>query len=213
MKEHPIIFSGPMVRAILEDRKTQTRRVILKPERYNHIRECVYCCPYGIERSRLWVRETWRLLLVNGVLGGRAEFATIQFKEKFGVLDYRKDWREHYRKLLDREAPLSANGVGDMYGPWHPSIYMPRWASRITLEITDVRVERVQEISEEDAIAEGIEQVEKRAFGYKDYEGNVGATFQPWQSFMTLWDSINLKRGYGWDTNPWVWMLSFKRKD
>jgi hypothetical protein len=92
---------------------------------------------------------------------------------------------------------------------WIPSIYMPRWASRITLINRRVWVERVQEIGEEDAIAEGIERVAPGSFGFRDYEGDVGATFEPWKSFCTLWDSINAAKGYGWDMNPWVWCVEF----
>jgi hypothetical protein len=101
---------------------------------------------------------------------------------------------------------------GSMDGRWEAASHMPRWASRLALEITAVRVERVQEISEADAIAEGIEHVDntKEVFGYRDYEGSTGCTFEPWKSFCTLWDSLNAKRGFGWDVNPWVWVREFK---
>lgn len=84
---------------------------------------------------------------------------------------------------------------------WKPSIHMPRWASRINLEITDIRVERLQEINEEDAKHEGVKRINAGDFG-----------METWSSaFRNLWDSINSKRGYGWDTNPWVWVIEFKR--
>ena len=195
MKEHGMIYQGWGVRAILDDRKTQTRRVILKPERYNHIRECVYCCPYGIERSRLWVREAWAVIWTEYEPDWEYQTAwdvphRIEYKADSGA-KYPGDW--------------PAEDGSDPYCPkWRPSIHMPRWASRITLEITDVRVERVQEISEEDAIAEGIMRWQSERLQREDKGART--------DFQALWDSINLKRGYGWETNPWVWVISFKRQ-
>ena len=170
MKEYPIIFSGPMVRAILDGRKTQTRRVI-KPQpkgefcRYGfHMPTqaiwtdlTVVSCPYGQPGDLLWVRETF------AAAGDQS-------------------WVE-YRADCDSKVIR-----------WRPSIHMPRSASRLTLRITDVRVQRVQEISEEDARAEGT-------------TGLAGAM----TGFPYLWESINAKRGYGWNTNPWVWAISFER--
>ena len=178
MKEHPIIFSTDMVRAILDGKKTMTRRVIKNPERYEHIRECDFCCPYGQVGDRLWVRET---LVITG--GRGSEYVA-----------YKADGYE-----LDK---------GIFPEKWRPSIFMPRWASRITLEITEVRVERVQEITEEDAIKEGICVVDNTEDGiysspnYPDIHRDI---------FMYLWDSLNTKRGYGWEVNPWVWVIEFKR--
>jgi hypothetical protein len=183
MKERPILFSGPMVQAILDGRKTQTRRVV-KPQpeyweqtggyhypldkkpyrgapvgRVRSIDE--YRCPYGQPGDRLWVRETWH------------QYAG-------GEVIYRADYGpESYQ--------AGAKG-------WRPSIFMPRWASRITLEITGVRVERVQDISADDARAEGVS----------------APDVLPRSKFATLWDSINAKRGYGWDMNPWCWCVEFK---
>lgn len=139
VRERPILFSGPMVRAILEGRKTQTRRVLKNPD--DGVSTTIedgsplYCddggfwhprpCPYGQPGDRLWVREAHQLSPDGPI--------------------YRATAREH--------GTYEPGGAG----PWRPSIHMPRWASRITLEITDVRVERVQEITEDDAIAEGVE--------------------------------------------------------
>lgn len=194
MKEHPILFSGgPMVRALLEGRKTQTRRVIKpQPEQCGFGRNCQvrpYCtgtewplayyerrgacwnsspalkCPYDQPGDRLWVRETWQ---------------DCSQESKRMPIAYRASWPD--------DPP--DNG-------WRPSIYMPRCASRITLEITDVRAQRLQDITVDDCIDEGIEDL-----------------FLPEltkQLFKKLWDSINAKRGYGWDKNPWVWAISFKR--
>lgn len=202
MKERPMLFSGPMVRAILDGRKTQTRRVIqaqpiaLPPlgpvdvmdimwskhggnPRVNlmipEIRDAV--CPYGKSGDRLWVRETWRL-------------------------DNDQD------KYIYR-----ANVVSYGY-KWRPSIFMRRSVSRITLEITDVRVERVQDISEEDAKAEGIAPAKSCPVGdRRPWSGDLGRTWwsDPRIAFLTLWDSINAKRGFGWDVNPFVWVIAFKR--
>jgi len=186
VKERPILFSGPMVRAILDGSKTQTRRVAkLTPsaavkEPGGHRRwhpadpEAVAACPYGIPGDHLWVRETWA-----------------PHPDDLGALYQATDpgWDDNDSGLL-----------------WKHSIHMPRWASRITLEITGVRVQRVQEISVADAMAEGppcccnIEREHHRDCSWTDKE-----------HFRQLWDSINAKRGYGWDVNPWVWALTFKR--
>ena len=174
MKERPILFSGPMVRAILDGRKTQTRRVV-KPQP-DWIRPRVsddgiahgYCgsgptdgikCPYGTVGDRLWVRESWAK---SGEVGDATEYRA------------------------DNPDPIGAK--------WRPSIHMPRWASRIDLEITGIRVERLQEISERDAMAEGCE-----------YLTNSVAR----SNFVKLWISINGQDS--WSANPWVWVIEFKR--
>lgn len=181
MKERPIIFSGEMVRAILEGRKTQTRRVV-KPQPWpvetvdteRHVivshpdKLRVPPCPYGQPGDRLWVRETW--------WHPRATEAHI----------------DNVAYRADGEMPCHLVETN-----WRPSIHMPRWASRILLEVTDVRVERVQDISEADVQAEGC----------------TGSPFGPMGDavlFPRVWDSINAKRGHDWDTNPWVWVVSFR---
>jgi hypothetical protein len=163
MNERPILFSGEMVRAILEGRKTQTRRVIKPQLRIN------YKCPYGQPGDRLWVRETWQCFKPN------TEEIINPNTVNIRALAYRatNEWR----------------------GKWRPSIHMPRWASRITLEITAVRVERLQDIGEVDAMREGDPTCEN--------------THIDW--FRALWDSINAKRGYSWESNPWVWVVEFQR--
>jgi hypothetical protein len=207
IKERPILFSGPMVRAILEGRKTQTRRVLdiekalhddANAERILEWREqnaewfglCEYdtlanCkCPYGQPGERLWVREAWARIVVGN------------------QIDYL------YR--ADTHAGLEKRD-GDQ--KWKPSIHMPRVACRLMLEITGVRVERLSEISFKDAIAEGIEVQKSETFGdtvYRNYTpGQMGMTKSAVYSYMTLWQSIN---GPGsWDANPWVWVVEFKR--
>lgn len=195
MKERPILFSAPMVRAILNGSKTQTRRVV-KPQpspssdtafvgadgiwRFSHptLRGPVsheaddVRCPYGQPGDRLWVRETWAPTVCTGVC-----------HHAFEDIDPKKS-------EIKFKADADSNTV---IGRWRPSIHMPRWASRILLEITDVRVERLLEISEADAQSEG-----------------PPKNFSSWRdNFCALWQQIN---GYGsWDANPWVWAIEFKR--
>ena len=221
MKERPIIFNAEMIRAILNNRKSQTRRVIKpqpnepsggsgwQPWRYfpcvgkwclwqpwrsndgndtgAHVRatetsDYPYLrCPYGVPGDRLWVRETW-CEIDNTEFGG----------------DKYVDYKATPEDGCD-EAPGGWHAVEpkDRLLRWCSPRYMPRWASRITLEITDVRVQRVQEISEADIIAEGCPS-----------EYLLGKNW-----FMSFWNSINAKRGYPWESNQWVWALTFKRVD
>jgi len=227
MKERPILFSGPMVRAILEGRKTQTRRV-LKPQPAWEavgkpsidfdskvwrvfINEGKYAgwtttpwwnCPYGQPGDRLWVRESFAL-----VDTGR------------NCVAYRAD-EQAFECMYDNSSewpPIGVASIGGHYcafeGPWKPSIYMPRWASRITLEVVSVRVERVQDISEEDAASEGCSGKDhittKGGFGPFACEVS-GLARTAKASFRNLWDSINAKRGYSWASNPWVWVIEFR---
>jgi len=140
----------------------------------------------------LWVRETWRAVeLDNG---------------NDGIL-YKAD--NHFKSIENSQAAadLWCDAYADRkYGnKWRPSIFMPRWASRIALAVTDVRVERLQEISEEDAIAEGL-QKEVISVGYQ----NDSVTLRARPKFVYLWDKINSDRGYSFESNPWVWVISFK---
>ena len=212
MKERPILFSGPMVRAILEGRKTQTRRVI-KPQpkselfRVGHYHEtCIdrhgneypSCdemfgissedgewstkCPYGVDGDRLWVRETWfdNQASDDGCTDQSPARCVYRADGEFGE-QFASDY---------------------LHAKWTPSIHMPRWASRIDLEITGVRVERLNEISDADAMAEGCE-------GLKHVPSVGGMLDPPRFEFQRLWESIN---GQGsWAANPWVWVVEFKR--
>ncbi len=242
-KERPIIFSGEMVCAILDGRKTQTRRVIkpqppcdcdVQPEEMSkrtpegwqaagHSGQwwCPCCtgdwqprCPYGVPSDRLWIREAF-------VTGWPTEGGEVMYCDEDGNdlpehVWYRADLR-HFRGdplrrgwRSDRGAVM--DGWTDEDGghqdniPWKPSIHMPRWASRILLEITNVRVERVQKISESDAYAEGITEADIQAVSRRNRK-KPGAIL----AFWDLWNSINAKRGFGWDGNPWVWVITFKR--
>lgn len=206
MKERPIIFSTESVRAILEGRKTQTRRVI-KPQpeqspnckidirwgfRYfnkEHLDEMNRFCPYGQVGEGLWVRETWAL-------------------RNDGKQVIHKAGYEDIVRALDLQEFAKEQGLPMPNIKWRSAFFMPRWASRITLEITEVRVERLQEISEEDVMAEGepympLPKEGLLSFGYtKPYKYTR-------EHFAYAWDPLNTKRGYGWETNPWVWVILF----
>jgi hypothetical protein len=189
MADRPILFSAPMVRALLDGRKTQTRRV-LKKQSY-------------AAGDRLWVREAWR------PLSGYSNW-------DIRVLYPANDAVEHF---LDGEGP-----DGDWAWPksadmgFVPSIHMPRWASRITLIVTNVRVQRLQEISEDDARAEGIAERQIRPgdtrlagqliFSPNGEDGPFG--YDHVDGFRQLWNGLNAKRGFGWDANPWVSAISFR---
>lgn len=181
MADRPIIFNSEMVRAILDDRKTQTRRVI-KPQPYRDDRGWLHwkgkvwvlpmqdmCAfnPYGLVGNRLWVREA--------------------FNDWDGV---------HIRK--PRYRATEENYINTN---WKPSIHMPKLYTRLWLEITGIRVERVQDISEEDCHKEGVN------FLHTDME--EGGAIKNY--FSSLWDSINAKRGYSWESNPWVWVIEFRK--
>lgn len=205
IKERPIIFNTEMIKAILDGRKIQTRRVVKPQPEYREnesvpgnfgtffhgwnldhnavtVDDIVKYCPYGQVGDRLWMRETHRYSI-----RGKGEDDYVDIIE--------------YKNGKDKDI-LEKGLVSNMNGLWRPSIHMPRWASRINLEITNIRIERVQDITEDDAIAEGIyiDPEESRNFNF----------FTAQEIFKDLWDSINEKRGYGWDTNPWVWVVEFK---
>lgn len=196
--EKPILFSSPMVRAILDGRKTMTRRVMKLPrwaesfDEWTGTEALAVChetgcsarihCPYGETGDRLWVRETFTY------------WEHPESGEDF--LEYIADNHRRSESEWPYPHPIYDHCVG-RFGKKIPSIFMPRWASRITLEVTDVRVERLQEITEADAVAEGFA---------LDGDGVTAL-----ENFATLWEQLNLLRGYGWDLNPYVWVVSFKR--
>jgi len=213
VKERPILFSAPMIQAILDGRKNMTRRVVKKiyPEKEPSRHFSPGPCPHGQPGDRLWVREAWRVgswreddgqIAVDYKAGPicRTKWLTVPDPDKFNDL-----WEGS-----TQEAEV-AYGIKERYkwkpgeSPcrWRPSLFMPRWASRITLEITAVRVERVQDISEEDVEAEGLA---LQSWAGEDLEG-----WPKTAGFAQLWDSLNAKRGYGWEANPWVWVIAFKR--
>lgn len=212
VRERPILFSGPMVRAILDGRKTQTRRTdalldLIKDgqeppkvaqfgKRWGFLGKLpdadegsiiLSPCRYGGPGTRLWVRETW---------------ATRMFSDEQEPSEER---RRHYTiyRADSKTVEWDDGHYHDFGHCWRPSIFMPRWACRLVLEVVSVRVERLQGISESDATAEGVEMITSIDHGATD----------PRAAYKTLWDSLNAKRGHGWATNPWVWCISFKRQE
>jgi len=222
-RERPILFSGPMVMAILEGRKTQTRRVVkwpewLPPAQYpdavhgfsSGLPRCglfedgrpvkSFGCPYGQPGDRLWVRETWFADPPND--------GTWSYVQWSGCRDSKlSDIPERHRGPESCIYRATWAGADDALA-WRPSIHMPRWASRLTLELTDVRVQRLKDISEEDAIAEGCPGVEcYRNPAFTKLVTDTGVL--PQEEFGDVWRSV-----YGdesWDANPWVWCVSFRR--
>ena len=229
IKERPILFSAPMVRAILEGRKTVTRRAIkVQPHIDASGNFCVGrsnygqdgygkpmtkhfvngCCPYGKPGDRLWVRETFALL-------GNEDGCCIDWQDNLVKGDER-DAARIYRASCPpgdyglNQIPAKAEWKPDTEameydGAWRPSIHMPRWASRILLEITGVRVERLQDITHEQAAAEGVHRGPLREWCASD-EGGACHKY-PVPAFRDLWQSV----GGSWDANPWVWVVEFKR--
>lgn len=226
-KERPILFSAPMVRAILEGRKTVTRRAVNpqpvltegsgfswkghlfgsgSDDRETSRNFSKHCCPYGKPGERLWVRETFALLgnedgvcidwndqMVKGEERGAARI----YRASCTVGDYGL-WQ------VPDKAEWKPDTDGLQYeGTWRPSIHMPRWASRILLEITDVRVERLQAINRSDIRAEGLECPPELA------SDDVSPNYRDWYpaAWRELWEST----GGDWEANPWVWVVEFKK--
>lgn len=229
MTERGMIFNAEMVRAILDGRKTQTRRIMkVQPEsnqlglllitdstrhsdigKYhwaesnatgNHVRSKLFSCPFGAVGDQIWVRETFQGPLFDYELMDEYLEDSSKF-EKPEFCQYAADGG-HRPEYQDADDNLRHG--------WRPSIHMPRWASRILLEITDVRVERLNAISEEDATAEGIPPAGSLL---PDYPGTFltpkGDFATAKVAFQRLWESI-----YGeesWKANSWVWVIEFKR--
>ena len=223
--ERPILFSGPMVRAILDGRKTVTRR-IMSPQptgtagkvwpdedRWQwpsalartmvDINEARSLSPYGCRGDRLWVRETWRY---HGWTEDGAPWIKYAADDSTRLVERIPDeWSD---RLADIWADLSDDANMAIDGraadrKWRPSIFLPRWASRITLEVVGVRVERLQEIDADDVLAEGVD---------VPCDGECGATpcAIAIPRFVALWDGINGDRA-SWASNPWVWRVEFRR--
>ncbi|HIE0660145.1 TPA: hypothetical protein ACXJEZ_002661 [Providencia rettgeri] len=234
MKERGIIFNSEMVRAILDGRKTQTRRIV-KHQRHPS-QEIKFCddgffhwsmigaekplstinYEYGRVGARLWVRETYSLLgnedacpidWNDNIVNDKTEAARIyrascvQKSGDYGLwsIPDEADWKPHTEEMK-------------FEGSWTPSIHMPRWASRITLEITDVRVERLNNISPRDVVAEGL--IKLPATGrYVRFQGaqHFGLAYDSHKdAFADLWDEVS-KPDCNYESNPWVWVIEFKR--
>ena len=231
MKERGMIFNGEMVRAILDGRKTQTRRPIKwKQTRFTEIGEredgskwpwsedaehaCDFWhpCPFGAVGDRIWVRETWSDVNLDGApaVAYRADDEVYDLMENESLLD--EDGAFNYQDTRVSKYQFAAwhsDLISGIEGNWRPSIHMPRWASRILLEITDVRVERLNAISEEDARAEGIIDGGCLNCGEPEPCGCANPEPDATDAFAYLWQSI-----YGqesWNANPWVWVISFER--
>lgn len=215
-KEHPILFNSDIVRAILAGRKTQTRKVIkpqpkkvfYTPDRpdwgwHTHQKGGTRLfCPYGVVGDKLWVRET---------------FVIESTREYHSYLNIQEPTDKPFKRIDDEDGeyfhiphyratepePHITDGGEDGFDDtteWRPSIFMPKWACRLWLEITNIRVERVQDISEEDAIAEGV----MRLTTYRTETPMI-------DMFRHLWNILNAKRGFEWDANPLVFVIEFRR--
>ncbi len=183
MKERPILFSAPMVRAILDGRKTQTRRVV----KHQPIPPDAFPCPYGQPGDRLWVRESFQPIHADGVEREDTDWGTGKgYACHYPATDEIIEWVDGDDKITSR---------------CKPSIHMPRWASRINLEITGVRVERLQEISGMDAMCEGVHVPPNLPNDWAKLEFAR-------HEFYHLWASINGEKS--WASNPWVWVVGFK---
>lgn len=238
MTERPILFSGPMVRAILAGKKTQTRRP-LKPQPpsvdavqrlagdgyhlFQPVREDLaywgvagpvwavreeagvasWRCPYGAPGDRLWVRETWQQMPTGPCRAGEATG--------------RPNWpgvgeRPHVPSRWNPECSIVYRADGEIPDRWRPGIHMPRWASRLSLEVTGVRVERLDAITEEDARAEGM------AFdgrwwlgGTHHIKGTPRCLATAREALLDRWDGMYGGGDYERDANPWVWVVEFRR--
>ncbi|HDZ0731651.1 TPA: hypothetical protein RRT60_002774 [Klebsiella pneumoniae] len=243
MKERGMIFNSEMVRAILDGRKTQTRRIMkVQPEsnqlglllitdstkhsdigKYhwaesnatgNHVRSKLFSSPFGAVGERIWVRETWATL-------GNEDGCYVDWEDNLCKGDERSAARIYRASCEQRPGDYGLWSIPDdaywkphtkehkFEGAWRPSIHMPRWASRILMEITDVRVERLNAISEEDARAEGIIDGGCLNCGEPEPCGCANPEPDATDAFAYLWQSI-----YGqdnWNANPWVWVIEFKR--
>ncbi len=204
MRERPILFSGPMVRALLAGTKTQTRRIVKPQPAGAWAAPGKTSCPYGQPGDRLWVREAFRFAASLDRLSPN------DVGEKALDAGYNTPW-----------APTQFEADGRRAGAWHgfdtpptvtkpgklrPGIHMPRWACRLVLEITGVRVERLQEISEADAKAEGCAPAWLDADDNATVRAHVAPTYR--QGFARLWRDIN--GAASWQANPWVWVVEFR---
>ncbi|RQQ19691.1 hypothetical protein DF107_17965 [Burkholderia stagnalis] len=212
MTKRPILFSAAMVRAILQGRKTQTRRIVKLPH-MNSLGEWEPTTIGGENGGRTATGET--VPLQGGIWHTRTGDCLLsphgQPGDRLWVRETHLNWwkldeaNPEGPRVFSHVAAYAADGYELQPGEkWIPSIHMLRAASRITLEITSVRAERLQSISWDDAIAEGIPDPRRAARRVDPVEGCVA-------QFRALWDGLNAARGHGWDANPWVWRIEFRR--
>lgn len=244
VRTRPILFSGRLVRAILDGKKTQTRRVLRSQpptveavraisgsdyhlftdwnspgafrvagpvwavRKLSGVEDPKWRCPYGVPGDRLWVRENFftdsrenRPLVIYAATANMYREQGEPVKPcTYPDTDLSGEYPTHEQSLKNITTPPTSK-----WWKLRPSIFMPRWASRITLELTGVRVEQLRKISGVDAVAEGI------ALDFPG--GHHGAYDRAKTAFREGWDTLNASRGYGWDTNPFVWVLEFRRVD
>lgn len=224
MKERPILFGAPMVRALLAGTKSQTRRIITPQPRAISVcgatldglwiprgkvdyrvwpkpcRKIAEACPYGQPGERLWVRETWQAWQRTSYEHDEAQ--------PVGVKDATASKQRDYDGSIRVDA-IEYRATSKSAGPWTPSIHMPRWASRITLEVTGVRVRRVQEITDADAEAEGVLTWARESLWPRCEAMRVAKPSRPRFLFQLLWMEINGVES--WKADPWVWVVVFRR--
>lgn len=210
MRERPILFSTPMIKAILENRKTQTRRTV--KHKYSVLLNDPY---YATGKVLTDLPKQPGAFMEYRYEGQPDEYASFLVPCPFGKIGDHLWVRETFLPRASGKAALykadydecEAAGLAGMYsdkGCWKPSIFMPRELSRITLEITKIRVEKLHEIKPQDALNEGIE-YERHGYGLGDPCDEIRMI----QSYQDLWESINGKGS--WDLNPWVWVIEFRR--
>lgn len=220
MTDRPILYSGPMVRAILADRKTQTRRLVKVGDtieerddgtRWPYFKTWTHgddgspwaACPYGAPGDRLWVRETWRY---HDWTEDGQPWIQYAADDACRLCEHvTADWAD---RVCDVWATLSDPDNYQIDGAardrkWRSPLFLPRWASRLTLAVVSVRVERLQAITEEDAIAEGVLPAPFCKSGRPPGLEHV-------EAYEDVWTAINGKRA-PWSSNPWVWRIEFRR--
>ncbi|MER8959353.1 hypothetical protein [Mesorhizobium sp. M0701] len=203
MTDRPILFSAPMVRALLAGTKTQTRRVIsTKPSRKVNLFDGTWSESYVLDPGN----QTWRDQAYPWRVGDK--------------LYVREAWRTESRayddlapSVMDADYPVIYEADADWslnksVGRLRPGMHMPRWASRLTLTVSDIRVQRLQEINDEDAVAEGVDQNGAVAGQDVDIDGGWWPG-GPRNQYSRLWNGLNEPRGFGWDVDPWVVAVSF----
>lgn len=222
MKEIPILFSTPMVQAILEGRKSQTRRQIKPQAMVDEKGRLIWknapagktkeiekglpisyglkdYCPYGRPGDLLWARETFRKYCKVD------EFGYTRYDQE--VIEFAADNPPMINECDGDGCTMFKKDGTEKFISWRPSIFLPKEAARIWLQVTDVRVERLQDISEEDAKAEGVEKIDDSIFCWRHYGGKYAGCSTARNSFQSIWKSINGDES--WNINPWVWVISF----